>query len=123
MRKEKKLLKSFKNAFRGIIATVKTERNMKIHIAVSVFVIALGIHVGLSAVHWAFVVIAIGLVMVAETVNTAIEKICDLISIKHNQKIKEVKDIAAGAVLIAAIVAVLIACCVFLPYFFSLAFC
>ncbi len=96
---------------------------MKIHIAVSVFVIALGIHVGLSAVHWAFVVIAIGLVMVAETVNTAIEKICDLISIKHNQKIKEVKDIAAGAVLIAAIVAVLIACYVFLPYFFSLAFC
>lgn len=123
MRKEKKLLKSFKNAFRGIIATVKTERNMKIHIAVSVFVIALGIHVGLSAVHWAFVVIAIGLVMVAEIVNTAIEKICDLISIKHNQKIKEVKDIAAGAVLIAAIVAVFIACCVFLPYFFSLAFC
>lgn len=111
----KKLINSFKYAIEGIIASFKTERNMKIHIVVMIIVVTFGFFLKLNKTEWCIIVIAIVLVLSAELFNTAIETIVDMICPEKNSKAKLVKDISAGAVLIFAIGATIIGTIVFLP--------
>lgn len=96
-------MKSFYYAFRGIFETIKSERNMRIHLCVAIDVILAGILTHISAIEWAAVLICIGLVTALECLNTAIEKLCDTVHPEKAEGIRIAKDASAGAVLCAAI--------------------
>ncbi len=103
-------------ALNGLLQLIRYERNFQIHVAAFIGVLALGIFFGISSMEWLVIFLISALVMGLEAINTAIEYLCDLYSIETDKRIKKIKDIAAGAVLIAAIFAVCIAVVVFLPY-------
>jgi diacylglycerol kinase (ATP) len=105
--------KSFSYAFNGISQLLK-EPNAKLHTLATILVIIIGIIRHLSPLQWIAIIVAIGLVWVTEALNTCIEKLCDFCcENKHFPPIKIIKDIAAGAVLIAAMVSVAIGVIVF----------
>jgi diacylglycerol kinase len=106
-------MKSFVNAFRGIAHALKTERNMRIHAAALFFVIFAGIIAGLNALEWGLIALACGMVFGAELINTALERLCDGLEPGRSTVVKNVKDLAAGAVLICAAAAICIAVAVF----------
>ena len=113
--KNKKLINSFKYAFKGIGSSLKSERNMKIHFAMMVLVIIAGILLNISMWEWIICFILFGLVISLEMVNTAIEIVVDIVSPEYNLKAGHVKDIAAGAVLVNAIVAFIVGLLIFFP--------
>ncbi|MDR2956814.1 MAG: rRNA maturation RNase YbeY [Coriobacteriales bacterium] len=100
------LIQAFRWAIEGILATVKTQRNMQIHLVVAAVAIIAGVIFSLGIAEWAIIIICIALVLVAEMLNTAIEQIVDLASPDIHPKAKLAKDIGAGIVLIAALAAV-----------------
>ena len=98
--------RSFICAFRGLAFAFRTQRNFRIHIIAMVVAIALGLFVGLSIMEWGLIIFAIGFVLSAELFNTAVERLGDHIAEGNwNQTVKHLKDIAAAAVLISAIMA------------------
>lgn len=109
------MMKSFLYAFSGIVATVKGERNMRIHVVAALAAIVLGAWLGLDGREWAEVVICIALVMSLECLNTAVEAVVDLASPDIHPLAKKAKDCAAGAVLMAAMGAAVVGCIVFGP--------
>ena len=111
----KKLINSFKYAIEGFISSFKTERNMKIHVLATIFVIILGIYLKLSSTEWCIISLAIALVIGAELFNTAIETIVDMVSPEKDPKAKLAKDISAAAVLVLAIGALAIGIIIFIP--------
>jgi diacylglycerol kinase len=108
-------IRSFSFAINGIINLIRNENNAKIHVAIMVGVIVLGILVKIGSVDWMFIGIAIGLVFIAELFNTAVERLADVVSPERSEKIRIIKDYAAGAVLIAALTAAVIGGWVFIP--------
>jgi diacylglycerol kinase len=112
-----KSVKSFQFAFKGIWYFFKEENNAKIHLLASVLVISLGFYFKIVLQEWLWITLAIGLVWMAEAFNTAIEKLVDLVSPGFNPKAGEIKDLAAGAVVFAAMVALVIGILIFKNYF------
>lgn len=108
-------IKSFTYALAGIRHFIVWEHNARIHLAATVGVIAACILWKVSAGEAAVLAIVTGLVWVAEIMNTCVERLADLFLKEHHPEIKIVKDLAAGAVLIAAIVAVVVALFIFIP--------
>ncbi len=103
------VVSSFACAFRGIVISFKSERNLKIHAAAAGLAIVVGLYVGISWVEWALVVFAIGFVLVWEAFNTAVERLADEVSGgRYSQPIRDVKDISAAAVLVSAVTALVI---------------
>jgi len=122
MSHNKNLAASFKNAFRGLISVYTTQRNAKIHLGMTLIVIAVGFLLKISAIEWLAVLFAIGFVWASECFNTALEKLTDLVSPQYNDLAKISKDAAAAGVLIAAISAAAIGLIIFLPKITSLLF-
>jgi diacylglycerol kinase (ATP) len=106
-------LRSFTFAGQGVWRTVRAERNMRVHLVAACAVILAAAIVGLSAVAWACVLLAIGLVLVAETFNTVVEAMTDMVEPRFHPLAKIAKDAAAGAVLLASLTAVGVAVAVF----------
>ena len=117
MKREKKppLRKTFGYAFEGILTGIRKERNMRIHTAAMILVVFFGTVLGLSATEWCICLVLFGLVMALELVNTAVEAVVDLVTEERKPLAKIAKDTAAGAVLIAAIMAAVVGCIIFLP--------
>ncbi len=111
-------LKSFKYACNGFWILVKDEPNSRIHLSAAVIVIFFGFYFHLSVHEWIAIIFAIGLVIVAEVFNTAIEGVSDFISPGYNDKIKKIKDLAAAGVLVGALAALAIGLIVFIPKIF-----
>ena len=111
-----KRAKSFAHAGRGVYLFFKTTHNAWIHILVLGVVVALGIYLRIANFEWAMLICAAGLVLVSEAFNTAIEIDINLTSPEYHPYAKDTKDVAAGAVLIAAVAASLIGLLVFVPY-------
>lgn len=103
-----RILKSFKYAIKGIIYTLKNERNMRIHTTVSFCVFILSLFFNLSIEKYLILFLTMALVMVTEVINSAIESLIDIYSKNYNSTAKVAKDVAAGAVLIASGFAVII---------------
>ncbi|MCY7357870.1 MAG: diacylglycerol kinase family protein [Rudanella sp.] len=103
-----KTLRSFRFAGRGLLDLFQYENNAKVHLLAAVCTVIVGFWLRFSVTEWAIILTQIGLVWAAEAVNTAIEKLCDVVSPGHNPTIGNVKDMAAGAVLILTIVAVVV---------------
>lgn len=99
------LKKSFSCAFSGIKRCIATERNMRIHITVSAFVLYFSIFYELSRGEYAVLFLLMGMVLVAETLNTSIEEVVDIIAPNYSKQAQIAKDLAAGAVFIAALIA------------------
>jgi diacylglycerol kinase (ATP) len=108
-------LKSFVYAFEGVMYFIKHEAQALIHLIAIVAVIGAGYWFNISLTEWIAVVFAIGIVISAEMLNTAIEKLTDMVSPQINEQAKIVKDLAAGAVLIASLTAFIIGLIIFLP--------
>lgn len=108
-------LKSFVYAWEGIVSFFRWEHNAQIHLAVTFLVLVLSVTLGLNKWEAIAVVFSIAIVWIAEMFNTAIEKTMDFISVEKHPQIKLIKDIAAGAVLVAAIAAVIVGCFIFIP--------
>ena len=117
MKKQKKdpLYKSFGYAFAGIFAVVTKERNMKIHCAAVVCVMIAGLVFHISPIEWCICLTLFGMVMALEMVNTAVEAVVDLVTKERKPLAKLAKDAAAGAVLIAAIMAAIAGMIIFIP--------
>ncbi len=112
-----KRAKSFTYAGRGIYVFIKTTHNAWIHLFILVIAVILGFHLGITKVEWMFLLLAGGLVLVTEALNTAIEIDIDLTSPEYHPYAKDTKDVAAGAVLISAVVAAIVGAMIFVPYF------
>ena len=108
-------IKSFGYAGRGIKIVFGSEPNMKIHIFVAMLVILCGFVFKINITEWILCLLCIGLVFSAEMLNTAIENVVDLASPEHHELAGKAKDIAAGAVLICAIISVVIGLLIFVP--------
>lgn len=115
-----KFIAGFGFAFSGLWYAIRTQVNMKVHLALAILALALGIALRISAVEFALVFVAIGVVMVAEMFNTVIEMCVDLASPSYHPLAKIAKDVAAGAVLLSAIMAIIIALFVFGPHLLAL---
>jgi len=108
---------SFACAFRGIAALLGSEVHARIHLVATLAVIALGWWLGISRHEWISVVLATGLVWVAEALNTAIEYVADLAHPDEHPEVKKLKDLAAAAVLFASIIALIVGLLIFWPRF------
>lgn len=108
-------IKSVTYAVKGFYLLITTEHSIMVQLAISTLMCFLGFYLKISAVEWMFQILAIGLVLTAESLNTAIEAICDYIQPNFDKKIGFIKDIAAGAVTFAALTAVVIGAIIYLP--------
>lgn len=109
---------SFKYAFNGIAKSFLIESKIRFHSLAAAVVIIAGFILDITYTEWALLVFAIGMVFTAEMINTGIEKIVDLVSPQKHPLAGLIKDLAAGAVLIAAITAAIIGLLVFVPKIF-----
>lgn len=114
------LTDSFRFAWAGILACVKRERNMKIHLSAALAVIGAGWFFGISRTEWLVCLVLFALVMGAEMMNTAIEAVVDLVSPSPHPLAKLAKDTAAGAVLLCAIFAAVAGFIIFGPRVWAL---
>lgn len=108
-------IKSVTYAVKGFYLLITTEHSIMVQLAISALMCILGFYLKISAVEWMFQILAIGLVLTAESLNTAIEAICDYIQPNFDKKIGFIKDIAAGAVTFAALTAVVVGAIIYLP--------
>lgn len=112
--------RSFSFAINGIVSLIKSEHNARIHLIAMVGVVVLGIFFKIDPVEWLFIVVAIGMVFLAELFNTAIERLADVVTPEWDEKIRLIKDYSAGAVLVAAILAAVIGGWIFIPEMLTL---
>lgn len=107
---------SFKHALDGVIYTVKTQPNFRIHLVAALTAIVSGLYFGISTTEWSIIIFIIGLVLIAEMINTSIESVVDLHTEKFHELAKTAKDVSAGMVLVTAIMAVITGVLIFIPY-------
>jgi len=116
----KKLIRSFGFAFTGLYELIKSEQNARVHLFISIGVVIAGFLFQISATEWCIVALCIGLVFAAEAFNTVIEKLVDHLFPQKHETARLTKDIAAGAVLFSALMAVVCGIIIFLPKLLSL---
>lgn len=109
-------LRSFAYAINGLLKLVSTEHNAWIHAVATISVFGLAWQCGVSRVDWMILLVAVAMVWVSEALNTAVEYLANAVSLEFNPHIKHAKDIAAGAVLLAALCAIALGLLVFYPY-------
>lgn len=112
----KKQLRSFGYAWKGIRCCVGKEQNLSFHLIATVLVVIAGWQLDITRTEWAILLLCIGMVIAAELFNTAIEKLVDLVSPGRHPLAGQVKDIAAGAVLVCAATAAMVGLIIFVPY-------
>jgi len=112
--------KSQGHARSGLKLIFKNERNFRIDLLVAIFVVMLGFLFKISHTDWIAISLVISMVFVAETINSAIEALCDTVSLEYKVNIKYAKDVSAGAVLVSALVSVITGLIVFVPYIVEL---
>jgi diacylglycerol kinase len=115
-----KFIAGFRYAFRGLWYTLRTQRNARVHLCIAILAILMGIVLHITAVEFALVFVAIAGVFIAEMFNTVFELCIDLVSPEYNPLAKIAKDVAAGAVLLSAILSIVIGLFVFVPHLWDL---
>ena len=111
--------KSVKYALKGLWMLLKSENSIKLQFCIGIALTFLGFSMNISISEWTAQFLAIGLVMVAEGLNTSVEKIANFIHPEYHEKIGEIKDIAAGAVAIAALISFVIGFLIYVPKFMN----
>jgi diacylglycerol kinase len=113
------IIRSFRNAFHGFQVLLDREYNLYFDVAAGIIVTFIGFFANLSAYEWIAQTIVIGLVIFAELTNTAIEKTMDLVHPEFSLKVKDIKDMAAGSVLFAVLIAIVVGSIIYFPRFAS----
>jgi diacylglycerol kinase len=111
----RKRLISFRYAFRGIGRFFRHEHNARIHAVAGTIAATAGFFFRISSAEWGLLILSAGMVFAAETFNSSIEKLSDVVSPGYSKAIRDIKDLSAGAVLFTAIAAVLVGFIIFLP--------
>ena len=111
---------SFGHAFRGVASALGSEVHLRFHAFATVAVIGLGFYFDISRTEWALVALAVGTVWTAELMNTAVEALTDLVSPEYHPLAGKAKDVAAGAVLLAALAALVVGALIFAPHVWAL---
>ena len=111
--------KSFSDAFHGIRDALRSEPNLRIHFLSSLAAIAGAIYFDFSAGEFAILSLTIFLVIALEFINTAIEKLSDIVHPEKSEKIRIIKDISAGVVLLGAVASIVVGCFLFIPKLFG----
>jgi diacylglycerol kinase len=114
-----RLSKSFQFAFKGIAVAFNEQLNLKIHAVATLLVFVLGFYFKITTTEWLVLLLTTSLVIGLELINTAIEYMVDLVSLEQNPLAGKIKDVAAGAVLIASAGAFVIGVIIFSKYIFS----
>lgn len=115
----KRLIKSFLYAFKGLYRTFVEEQNLRIQALAGIAVIILGCVLKITKIEWCVILIAIGLVILTEIINSAIERVTDVLKPRINTYAKEIKDVMAAAVMISSLLAVIVGVIIFFPYLFA----
>ena len=110
-------VRSLKFAFKGAYLLITTEHSIMVQFSLGIIMTILGFVMNISATEWMFQLLAVGMVLVAESLNTGIEKLCDFVHIDYHERIGFIKDISAGAATFAAIIALIIGCIIYIPKF------
>ena len=113
-------LKGFVYAFNGLVVFFRNERNGKVQLLVAALVVAAGFWLHISAAEWMTVLACIAAVLSLEMLNSAIEKLCNLVQPGFHPAVRVIKDISAGAVLWVAIFSTIIGAIIFLPKIWTL---
>lgn len=114
----KKFIKGFNFAINGLKYTIKTQINFKVHLVAACLAISTGLYLELNSEEWLWISFAIGIVLIAELLNTAMEALTDLLSPEYNPKAGNIKDISAAMVLISSFLALVIGLLIFVPKLF-----
>lgn len=122
MIKLNRLLKSFIYAFRGLFKVFREEQNLRVQAAISILVIILAWFFNITNIEWSILFLAISIVILMEIINSAIERITDVLKPRINNYVKEIKDIMAAAVMTASVIAVIIGILIFWPYWMATIF-
>lgn len=113
-------MKNFQYALHGFVTALRTEKNLRFQLASAIVVTAAGIFFKIDVLEWMVVVLCIVFVITAELMNTALEKLCDVVTRDHHPQIKIIKDIAAAGVLIASAGAAIAGLIIFTPKIITL---
>lgn len=108
-------MKGAKYAIKGALILIKTESSIQAQFFVAILLTCAGFYFDISSTEWMFQILAIGIIMSIEGINTAVEEIADFIHPDFNHKIGLIKDIAAGAVFIAALAGLIIGLFIYVP--------
>ena len=111
---------SFKFAFKGLWLLLRNEHNSRIHFFAAVTAIAMGFFLKINLFEWSVLVIVTGIVFISELFNTSLETISDIVDSEWNEKIRNAKDYAAAAVLVAAIISLVAGGIIFIPKLLNL---
>ncbi|WP_417290155.1 diacylglycerol kinase [Corallibacter sp.] len=111
-------LKSIGYAFKGALFLIKTESSIQVQVCIGLVMTGIGYVVGLSSTEWIAQTLTIGIIIAIEGLNTAIEEVANFIHPEHHPKIGLIKDLAAGAVFLFAIIAIIIGAIIYLPKLF-----
>lgn len=112
-----KRLKAFSYAFKGALLLLRHEASIQVQAGIAIAMTVAGFYFEISPIEWMFQILAIGLVMSMEGMNTAAEEIANFVHPEFHNKIGFIKDVAAGAVFFAAVTAVIIGCFIYIPKF------
>ncbi len=116
----KKQLHSFGYAWQGLRSCIGKEQNLNFHLLAAAVAVGMGAGFGITCTEWIAVMLCIGMVIGAELMNTAIERLVDMVCPEQNPQAGRVKDIAAAAVLVCAAASLIVGLIVFLPYLIRL---
>lgn len=122
MIKLNRLLKSFVYAFRGLFKVFREEQNLRVQAIVAILVFILAWFFNVSNLEWCILFLVIAIVILMEIINSAIERITDVLKPRINSYVKEIKDIMAAAVMTASVIAVIIGILIFWPYCLAIFF-
>ncbi len=115
-----KFITGFRYAFNGLWYALRTQRNARVHLGIAILATILGIVLHISAVEFAMVFVAITSVFIAEMFNTVFELCIDIAAPNYHPLAKIAKDVAAGAVLLSAMLAIVIGLFIFIPHIWHL---
>jgi diacylglycerol kinase (ATP) len=114
----KKRIQAFGFAINGLFAAIKTESHLQIHLVATLVVVIASVYFKISKTEWIAIIICCGTVIASELFNSAIEKVCDIISPEKNHKIKFIKDVSAAAVLVLSLMSIFVAVFIFASTYF-----
>ena len=120
MNKEQNLSMAFYHALKGLQNFFLRERNGKIQLFIACTIVAAAFAFKIARTEWVMILLCIGLVLALEMINSAVEKLCDLVQEDFHPVIKVVKDVSAGGVLWASIISSVIGCIIFIPKIIAL---
>ncbi len=109
------MMKSFQYALQGLLSAIRSEANLRFHMAATVIVIAAGLWLQIETVEWCNVILCIGAMFGMELINTSIEQLCNHVTAEEHPSIKKIKDISAAAVLLVSLASAVAGLLIFLP--------